>query len=328
MDRVTLLDTSVGTTNLGDEIIMRCFREEMKEMLEKYFVLTAPTHLRSFSVMQNIGSLPDSAREIANSKYKFVCGTNLLSSNLFHRSNQWDLSLLTCKPFRGSILVGVGGNTFTNRGLSGAYTKAIYQKVLSKDYIHSVRTEQAEESLKKLGFKALNTGCLTLWNLSSDFCGEIHRKKGDVAVVSLTDYNRDPQSDKLLIDIVRKNYENVFFMPQGIYDRDYLLSIDAGGGIVQLPPSIDSYERLLKSGKTIDYIGTRFHGGIFAMRHKARCIVVTLDERMAAMQSSIANNCLPRSKVKLDLEDKINSEFSTKVNVNFSAIKEWKAQFD
>lgn len=64
------------------------------------------------------------------------------------------------------------------------------------------------------------------------------------------------------------------------------------------------------------------------MRHKARCIVVTLDERMASMQSSIANNCLPRSKVKLDLEDKINSEFSTKVNVNFSAIKEWKEQFD
>lgn len=45
MERVTLLDTSVGTTNLGDEIIMRCFREEMRTFLEKYFVLTAPTHL-------------------------------------------------------------------------------------------------------------------------------------------------------------------------------------------------------------------------------------------------------------------------------------------
>ncbi len=236
METVTLLDTSVGTTNLGDEIIMRCFREEMQSLLKKYFVMTAPTHLRSFSAMQTIGCLPDSASEIARSKYKFVCGTNLLSPNLMHRTNQWDLSLLTCKPFQDSILVGVGGTTFLNGGLSSTYTKAVYQKVLSKEYIHSVRTEQAKESLNELGFKALNTGCLTLWKLTPDFCSEIHRKKGDAAVVSLTDYNKDPQRDKQLIDIVRNNYENVFFMPQGIYDREYLLSIDTGEGITLLPP--------------------------------------------------------------------------------------------
>lgn len=328
MERVTLLDTSVGTTNLGDEIIMRCFREEMRTFLEKYFVLTAPTHLRSFSVMQNVGRLPDSAGEIANSKYKFVCGTNLLSPNLLHRSNQWDLSLLTCKPFRNSVLVGVGGSAFLNSGLSRAYTRAIYQKVLSKEHIHSVRTEQAKESLNKLGFKALNTGCLTLWKLNPDFCSDIHRRKGEVAVVSLTDYNRDPQRDRMLIDIARNNYETVFFMPQGIYDRDYLLSIYTEGGINQLPPCVDSYEELLNSDIEIDYIGTRFHGGVFAMRHKARCIIITLDERMTAMQSSVANNCIPRSKLDTELEEKINSEFDTKVNVDFSAIEEWKAQFD
>ncbi len=64
------------------------------------------------------------------------------------------------------------------------------------------------------------------------------------------------------------------------------------------------------------------------MRHKARCIIITLDERMTAMQSSVANNCIPRSKLDTELEEKINSEFDTKVNVDFSAIEEWKAQFD
>lgn len=109
MERITLLDTSVGSTNLGDEIIMRCFKEEMKDLLEKYFVLSAPTHLRNFSLLQNIGNLPDSAREISLSKYKFACGTNLLSPNLLHRCNQWDINLFSCKPLYGTILVGVGG---------------------------------------------------------------------------------------------------------------------------------------------------------------------------------------------------------------------------
>lgn len=229
MERITLLDTAVGTTNLGDEIIMRCFREEMYALLKKYFVLTAPTHLRGISTIQNMGKLPDSANEIFNSKYKFVCGTNLLSEDMLHRSNQWDLSLLTCKPFCNSILVGVGGSAFLKRGIRGAYTKAIYRRVLNSDYIHSVRTEQAKDSLNKLGFKALNTGCVTLWRLTPTFCDEIHQEKGDVAVISLTDYNRDYKMDKLMIDIVCKNYKTVFFMPQGIYDRDYFLSINSGG---------------------------------------------------------------------------------------------------
>lgn len=116
MQRITLLDTAVGSTNKGDEIIMSCFFEEMKELLDTHFILNAPTHLRSTSLFQNIGTLPDSANEIYNSKYKFVCGTNILTSNLFGRTNQWDISLATCKAFEGSVLVGVGGgNRYSKR---------------------------------------------------------------------------------------------------------------------------------------------------------------------------------------------------------------------
>lgn len=67
---------------------MSCFCEEMKELLDTYFILNSPTHLRNTSVFQNIGTLPDSANEIYNSKYKFVCGTNILSSNHFGIANQ------------------------------------------------------------------------------------------------------------------------------------------------------------------------------------------------------------------------------------------------
>lgn len=64
------------------------------------------------------------------------------------------------------------------------------------------------------------------------------------------------------------------------------------------------------------------------MRHKARCIIVTLDERMKAMQNSVKNNCLSRKDINMELERKIHSKFATKVDIDFSAINSWKAQFD
>ena len=50
MEKITLLDTAEGSTNKGDEIIMECFKEEMSDILDKYFILSAPTHLRSISL--------------------------------------------------------------------------------------------------------------------------------------------------------------------------------------------------------------------------------------------------------------------------------------
>lgn len=327
MERITLLDTAVGSTNKGDEIIMRCCREELSEICGGYFVLTAPTHLRTISALQGIGALPDSVNEISQSKYKFVCGTNILQSNMLHRSNQWDISLLTCKPFMNSILVGVGGNINLLGGIKGAYTKALYSKLLSSEYIHSVRTKSTAESLEKLGLKAMDTGCVTLWKLVPEFCSKIPRKKADHVVVTLTDYNRNPAGDKALLHIVKKNYEKVFFWPQGIYDDEYLREIDNLDGIEILPPSVDAYEKLLSSGDSLDYIGTRFHGGIFAMRHGIRCIIVTLDDRMTAMQSRVKNNCIARTMLSEELEKKIHSEFETIVDIDIEAISNWKVQF-
>ena len=80
MERITLLDTSVGSTNRGDEIIMECMKEELKPLLHRYFVLNASTHLSSFTFLQSIFKLPDSANEIFQSKYKFVGGSNLFST--------------------------------------------------------------------------------------------------------------------------------------------------------------------------------------------------------------------------------------------------------
>lgn len=325
MKRITLLDTAVGSTNKGDEIIMRCCKEELS--LGGYFVLNAPTHLKTISMLESIGVLPDSANEISRSEYKFVCGTNLLQSNMLHRSNQWDIDLLTCKPFANSILVGVGGHVAEIGGIKGKYTAELYKKVLSHEYIHSVRTKAAEEDLTRLGFKAINTGCVTLWKLSPDFCAGIPKEKGRNAIVTLTDYNRDAEKDRLLLEVVIKNYQKVYFWPQGIYDDEYLRELGFEKDLIVLPADVDAYERVLNNEESLDYIGTRFHGGIFAMRHQKRCIIISLDERMTAMQERIKNNVISRSRIGDQLEKIIQSEFETFVDINLGLIATWKAQF-
>lgn len=150
---ITLLDTAVGSTNKGDEIIMKCIEEELHDLLNNYFVMKVPTHFVSSDFFQNIGSLPDSANHIAHSKYKFICGTNLLSDSMFHRSNQWNINLYNSKHLVGCIGVGIG--SLTKKGRMDLYTKMLYKKVLNKNMIHSVRDKIAEQMLKELGLDAV-----------------------------------------------------------------------------------------------------------------------------------------------------------------------------
>ena len=179
-----------------------------------------------------------------------------------------------------------------------------------------------------MGFDAIHTGCVTQWCLTPSFCESIRKTKGSVALVTLTDYNRNPHLDRKILEIVCKNYEQVFFWQQGIYDAEYLHSlIKDRKTITILPPSVSAYASFLKTYPAIDYIGTRYHGGIFAMRHKARCIVITLDERMNAMQASIANNCIARHDVEDKLEKMLLEEIPTKVAIDFEGIQQWKDQF-
>lgn len=247
MDKVVLLDTAMGSTNRGDEIIMQCAKEELSDILAKYYTLSVPTHVRAFGISECIGKLPDTASEVADAKYKFVCGTNLLSSNMFHRTNQWDINLLNVRPIRDSILVGVGGAASAN-----LYTQWLYKRVLSKKYIHSVRDENAFKLVTGLGLKCVNTGCVTMWKLSPTHCKGVSKEKAEDVVFTLTDYNRNPVQDKKMLDALKNNYRNMFFWIQGAHDYEYLQSIEANTDYIHIIPSdVHSYEKVLRRGVLI-----------------------------------------------------------------------------
>ena len=92
-----------------------------------------------------------------------------------------------------------------------------------------------------------------------------------------------------------------------------------------LQPSLKAYDDYL-SAKDSDYVGIRLHGGVYAMRHKRRAIIIAIDERARAINEMNHLNCIEKDNLE-DLEGMINSNLPTEVCMDYEAINKWKSQF-
>lgn len=318
---ILLLSPNIASDNKGDDIIMECVRKELGFVLNENFVYDMPTHLpafSSFSVWRN--SL--AVQNYSNCDWKFAGGSNLLVKDLKTHYPQWNIHPFNSKPLQGTILVGVGAGAgdYTNK-----YTTKLYRKVLNHKYYHSVRDERSKEYVESLGLKAINTGCVTMWKLTPTFCREIPTSKADNVVFTLTGRNEPDPLDQKLINILLENYAHVSFWIQGDKDAAYLHMFENIEDIEIIPPSKDAYDKVL-SRENIEYIGTRLHGGIYALRHKKRAIIISIDERASSISKD--TGLLTIEKTNIDgIRSLINSEFETKLNLPFDEIERWKRQF-
>lgn len=323
MENILILDTSIATGNKGDDIIMECTFKELEFLLEDNYVLRLPTHVSSFhwyQVLKNSLSL----MRFANCRLKFVGGSNILAKNMLSHYPQWNINWFNSKPFYGSILVGVGVGAGEER--SNWYTRNLYNRVLNHKYFHSVRDERSKIYVEKeIGLKALNTGCVTMWMLTPDFCKTIPTNKSEKVVFTLTKRGRYDERDQMLVDTLIDNYHEVYFWPQGIDDYGYFQRLNHIESIKVLQANKDAYHTYLSENET-DYVGTRLHGGIYAMRHGRRAIIIAIDERAREINKSNHLNCIDFNDI-YQLPDYINSEFETKVVMDYQAINQWKQQF-
>lgn len=311
---------------MGDFIIMECVREELKFLLEDAFVMNMPTHLPAFSTFA-VWRNSLAVQNYAAADWKLAGGSNLLVKDLKTHYPQWNIHPFNSKPLRGTILVGVGAGAgeATNR-----YTTKLYRKLLHHDFFHSVRDERSKEYVEKvLGLRAINTGCVTMWKLTPDFCAQIPTRKASRVVFTLTGKDGvgrvDPE-DQALIDILKRRYDKVFFWVQGDRDLAYFRKAQNIDSICVVPPSLAAYDSLLNEDD-LDYVGTRLHGGIYAMRHKKRAVIIAIDERAEAIHRGNHLNCIAKSNVQTQLEDLLCGEICTQVKMPFDEIKRWKAQF-
>ncbi|MCS5420921.1 MULTISPECIES: polysaccharide pyruvyl transferase family protein [Psychrilyobacter] len=317
MKMISVLDTSVCTRNVGDEIIMECVKSQLRDIFPRTMFLKVPTHER----VTKISSIKMRETEIG-----FVGGTNLLAFNMCYPINQWNIHLWNIKNFSNNdiVLMGVGSQNYGDK--INWYTKLLYKKVLTPKYLHSVRDSYTENMLKKMGINnVINTGCPTLWSLTEKHCENIPTRKSKNVICTFTDYRKDIDKDKELAEILFKNYENVYCWIQGSNDFDYIKSIS--DKFILVDPHLEEYDRILESDIDLDYVGTRLHAGIRAMQKGRRTIILSIDNRAREMGKDYNMNVLDRTDID-KLEKYIHSEFKTNIKLNIDNINMWKNQFN
>lgn len=324
MKRVLLLDTSVATQNIGDEIINDSIRMNWTELYERNYICKFSTHTPPYSWWQQL-LVPRKLDLLVNSDYKFLCGTNALYTNMMRPLPQWNIYPWNASFFKNTILLGVGAGI--NSKSVNLYTKLLCNKVLNKNYIHSTRDEFTKKMLENMGYKALNTGCPTLWGFTDEFCKKIPTEKNKKVLFTLTGYQPDFENDKLMIEILCNNYEEIYFWPQTPTDYDYLRKL-GDFDVKIVTPNLYAYDKIL-SLNGIDYVGNRLHGGIRALQHACRSLIIAIDYRAENMSKQYRLPVIKRENIGIQLDSFINSSYRTQITgLNFDLIKKWKEQFD
>lgn len=314
-ESIFLHDTAVQSKNLGDEIIMDCIRKELREIFKEQFFVYGPTH-------DYLGA--EGYKNVKESPFSIVCGTNLLSGNM-NSYNQWKINMFSVGKITEAILMGVGWWQY-QKGIN-QYTKFLLKKVLSSSFVHSVRDEYTKKKLQSIGVNnVLNTGCPTMWRLDQKHCARIPKKKGDAAIITLTDYKPSPKYDGALVDIVTQNYGKIYAWMQGNGDYKHVKSI-AGNKVEYLDPCLESLDGILGDGSiSLDYVGTRLHAGIRAMQHHRRTIIVAVDNRATEMGKDFHLPVIDRLDIN-GLDKMVNKEFRIELTLPEESISEWKGQF-
>ncbi len=312
LENVIIFDTSIASDNLGDNVIMSYCNNIINEIMKNSKKTYLPTHI-----------LPNSKdmKHLRKVDLKLVCGTNILSSDIGKSIMKFPNRSY---KYNNLLLFGVGCSKYSDK--TTEYTKKFYKSMLNDKYIHAVRDEYTKKFLNNIGiYNVVNTSCPTMWNLTEEFCKNIPRIKANNVVTTITDYDKDYNNDKMMIEILKRNYSDVYIWLQGKEDKKYLEELEIDN--VKILSSLEEYNNLLKSNVDLDYVGTRLHAGIHALNNKKRSIIIAIDNRATEIARDTNLIIIDRKNIKKCLNDKINSTFDTNIKIPEKEIKKWKEQF-
>lgn len=312
-----IFDTSLVSENMGDRIIMDYCKRILTDIFADSFVASVPTH----------DVIGERAYKYAQmSKYKIVCGTNLINNKMNSR-RQWRISLKDTLYVDDLCLMGVGWWQYQEKK-PNAYTRMLLRRLLGKNCIHSVRDEYTKKKLADIGINnVVNTACPTMWGLSPSHCEQIKNQKASKVIFTLTDYKKDIVHDKELINILQRNYSECYIWIQSFDDYGYLKQLGCAERIKTISPALVCFDEALLSGE-FDYVGTRLHAGIRALNQKVRSIIIGVDNRALEISKDTNLYVVDRENIKYELEDRINQDFETMIKLPLDNIDVWKRQFD
>lgn len=311
--RIGVFDTGIASDNLGDLIIMDAVWNAIAEIFG-----------RSAQTERIATHTPIPARaygKLAKLEFAIVGGTNILKSHMFVRAN-WRLRLYDMFLLKNVVLLGVGWQQYQKRS-TDFLSRLLFSRILSKQFVHSVRDQYTLEKMHPQLKNVAYTACPTLWSLTAQKCAQVPTRKGDKAIVSLT-YYRPDAADAGLIQLLKQRYQTVYFWCQQERDRQYLNSLGCADGITPID-DIDSYDRILAS-ENVDVVGTRLHGGIRALQHGRRALILAVDNRAVEMARTTDLPVIDRHDLAT-IDGWIDQSPTVSLSLPWDAISAWKGQF-
>jgi polysaccharide pyruvyl transferase WcaK-like protein len=315
---VGVLNTSIASENGGDSIIMEAALRQIDECLPS-------AHKIHFTTHEKLSR--ESYRLQRKVIYNIACGTNLLHSHM-EIVRQWKIGFVAAWFMKPVILLGVGWRAQA-KWKTTPYTKLLLRSILSREFLHSVRDSYTERRLRAIGIEnVLNTSCPTMWSLTPRHCARIPASQGEEVVMTLTDYSREPKFDRQLIDVLKSSYKRVHLWLQGANDYSYFSSIADPAEVEIIPPGLKAYDELVGDRSVVlDYVGTRLHGGIRALQHRRRTLIVGVDHRALEKERDFNLPVVDRYLSVEELENAIRAKRPCEIRLPTENIRRWKEQF-
>lgn len=330
MQNIGIFNTAIGSSNLGDHIIMDSVLKEMSTYI---------SHRQQIHFSSHDSHLYHSLKLQKVVKYNLLCGTNCLSSKMWYRPS-WAVNMITADFIKPTITLGVGWGAYQNK--PDLYTKKLLKKVLNSEGMLSVRDEYTKRKLEQAGFdNVINTSCLTMWGLNDEKCKSImdnNKNKSSRVIYTLTDYAEDFNLDFLSIKMLLQSYDKVLIWMQGARDWAYFQKIvereltffsKLKNRIEVIPPVLSTYDTLLEQGD-IDYVGTRLHGGIRALQKGVRTIIIGVDNRALEKKKDFNLPVIDRKEIE-GLESLIEQPYDLNIKLpqqNIIKFKEWFCKYN
>ncbi len=314
---VALFNTSLGSLNVGDEIINDAIRHELSTCLPWAQFLQLTTHDGISSV--GIG-------RANQARWRFVCGSNLIGGKMY-TSKQWNVGPLDVVRLRDVIAVGVGWQKYHTQ--ISAYSRWFYRQLFSRDYLHSVRDEYTKQRLAAAGIhNVINTGCPTTWRLTPEHVARIPQHKGEAVIFTLTDWRKDHAADNHLIQTLRQHYGKLYFWVQAARDIEYTQQLSAFSADIELvAPRLEAFDAVLRDTPSLDYVGTRLHGGIRALQFARRTLIIGVDNRAEEKRRDMNLPVIPRSEQASALAQALIADQPLALRLPLDRIQAWKDQF-
>jgi polysaccharide pyruvyl transferase WcaK-like protein len=312
MRRVHLIDTSVASDNVGDEIIVRAAERELWPLIGDAYVSRSAGH-------EGLGAF---GRDLVRrADVVVMLGTNALSARYrLNRHFMWRVTWADLPALRGKVvLLGVGGNR--DFDVIDRRQKWFLGQLLSRGHVHSVRDKVGERIVEAVGHRAVNTSCPTLWSLP----GQVPRGKAARVVFTLSAHRPDA-SDAVLVEVLLELYPEVWFWPQQPRDLDYLRKLPGAERVRVLGANLPAYDELLAEAP-IDVVGTRLHGTIRGLHHGRRSLAVVIDNRARDIGAETGLPVIRRDEVAGGLRARLEGEIAGEVTVPRAAIGAFLDQF-